>query len=254
MERLNGKVALITGASAGIGAAAARLFAAEGAKVVLGARRQAELDAVVADIQAAGGQAVALAGDVRSEAYAKALVGRALERFGRLDIAFNNAGIMGASGPTTEVSEQGFSDTVAVNLTAAFLGAKHQLGPMVKQGAGSILFTSTFVGYSFAFPGTAAYSASKAGLVGLTQALAAEYGPKGIRVNALLPGGVDTPMFHTVNDSLEQQRFIQGLHALKRVGTPEELAKAALFLVSDEASFVTGTATLVDGGVSITRT
>ncbi|MCP3163360.1 SDR family oxidoreductase [Myxococcus qinghaiensis] len=254
MERLNGKVAIITGASAGIGRAAAKLFAAEGAKVVVGARRKEELDTLVAEIVAAGGKAVALAGDVRSEEYARALVALAVQRFDRLDIAFNNAGVMGESGPSTEVSEKGFSDTVAVNLTAAFLGAKHQLGPMVKQGAGSIIFTSTFVGYSFAFPGTAAYSASKSGLVGLTQALAAEYGPKGVRVNALLPGGVDTPMYQTVNASPESKTFITGLHALKRVATPEELAKAALFLASDDASFVTGTATLVDGGVSITRT
>ncbi|NTX05450.1 MULTISPECIES: SDR family oxidoreductase [Myxococcus] len=254
MERLNGKVAIITGASAGIGRAAAKLFAAEGAKVVVGARRKEELDSLVAEIVAAGGEAVALAGDVRSEEYARALVALAVRRFDRLDIAFNNAGVMGESGPSTEVSEQGFSDTLAVNLTAAFLGAKHQLGPMVKQGAGSIIFTSTFVGYSFAFPGTAAYSASKSGLVGLTQALAAEYGPKGVRVNALLPGGVDTPMYQSVNASPESKTFITGLHALKRVATPEELAKAALFLASDDASFVTGTATLVDGGVSITRT
>ncbi|NTX64536.1 SDR family oxidoreductase [Myxococcus sp. CA051A] len=254
MERLNGKVAIITGASAGIGRAAAKLFAAEGAKVVVGARRKEELDSLVAAIVAAGGKAVALAGDVRSEEYARALVALAVRRFDRLDIAFNNAGVMGESGPSTEVSEQGFSDTLAVNLTAAFLGAKHQLGPMVKQGAGSIIFTSTFVGYSFAFPGTAAYSASKSGLVGLTQALAAEYGPKGVRVNALLPGGVDTPMYQSVNASPESKTFITGLHALKRVATPEELAKAALFLASDDASFVTGTATLVDGGVSITRT
>ncbi|MFY2556235.1 SDR family oxidoreductase [Corallococcus terminator] len=254
MERLNGKVAIITGASAGIGRAAAKLFAAEGAKVVVGARRKEELDTLVAEIVAAGGQAVALAGDVRSEEYARALVALAVQRYDRLDIAFNNAGVMGESGPSTEVSEKGFSDALAVNLTAAFLGAKHQLGPMVKQGAGSIIFTSTFVGYSFAFPGTAAYSASKSGLVGLTQALAAEYGPKGVRVNALLPGGVDTPMYQTVNASPESKTFITGLHALKRVATPEELAKAALFLASDDASFVTGTATLVDGGVSITRT
>ncbi|NVJ20612.1 MULTISPECIES: SDR family oxidoreductase [Myxococcus] len=254
MERLNGKVAIITGASAGIGRAAAKLFAAEGAKVVVGARRKEELDTLVAEIVAAGGKAVALAGDVRSEEYARALVALAVQRYDRLDIAFNNAGVMGESGPSTEISEKGFSDALAVNLTAAFLGAKHQLGPMVKQGAGSIIFTSTFVGYSFAFPGTAAYSASKSGLVGLTQALAAEYGSKGVRVNALLPGGVDTAMYQTVNASPESKTFITGLHALKRVATPEELAKAALFLASDDASFVTGTATLVDGGASITRT
>lgn len=254
MERLNGKVAIITGASAGIGRATAKLFAAEGAKVVVGARRKEELDALVAEIAAAGGEAVALAGDVRSEDYARALVALALQRFDKLDIAFNNAGIIGEGGPSTEVSEKGFSDALAVNLTAAFLGAKHQLGPMVKQGSGSIIFTSTFVGYTFAFPGTAAYAASKSGLIGLTQALAAEYGPRGVRVNAVLPGAVETPMYQAVNATPEAKAFVTGLHALKRVGTPEELARAVLFLASDDASFVTGTATLVDGGVSITRT
>ncbi|MBJ6760742.1 SDR family oxidoreductase [Myxococcaceae bacterium JPH2] len=254
MGRLNGKVGIITGASAGIGRAAATLFAAEGAKLVVGARRKEELDALVKEISAAGGEAVALAGDVRSEDYARALVALAVERFGKLDVAFNNAGIIGEGGPSTDVSEQGFNEALAVNLTSAFLGAKHQLGPMLKQGSGSILFTSTFVGYTFAFPGTAAYAASKSGLVGLTQALAAEYGPRGIRVNALLPGAVETPMFQAVNATAEAKQFVTGLHALKRVGTPEELARSALFLLSDEASFVTGTAMLVDGGVSITRT
>lgn len=253
MARLDSKVAIITGASSGIGRAAAKLFASEGASVVVGARRQAELDTLVAEIEAAGGKAAALAGDVRSEDYARGLVALALGRFGRLDIGFNNAGTLGEGGPSTEVSEKGFRDTLDTNLTSAFLSAKHQLPALVAQGSGALLFTSTFVGHTFAFPGTAAYSASKAGLIGLTQALAAEFGPRGVRVNALLPGAVDTPMFQQGNRP-EQQAWLGGLHALKRVGTPEELARAALFLVSDEASFITGTASLVDGGISITRT
>ena len=114
---------------------------------------------------------------------------------------------------------------------------------------GSVIFTSTFVGYSFAFPGVAAYAASKAGLIGLTQALAAEFGPKNIRVNAVLPGAVDTAMYRAMNDTPESQAFITNLHALKRVATPEELARSVLYLASDD-----GTATLVDGGASITRT
>ena len=176
MNRLSGKVALVTGASAGIGRATAKLFAQEGAKLVIGARRKEELDALVAEIEADGGEAVALAGDVRSEDYAKALVALAAGRYGRLDIAFNNAGILGEAGPSTGVSEAGWNDAIAINLTGSFLGAKHQIAEMVKHGGGSVIFTSTFVGYSFAFPGVAAYAASKAGLIGLTQALAAEYG------------------------------------------------------------------------------
>jgi NAD(P)-dependent dehydrogenase (short-subunit alcohol dehydrogenase family) len=254
MNRLTGKVAIVTGASAGIGRATAKLFAAEGAKVVVAARRAAELETLVAEIKADGGEAVYLAGDVQSEDYAKAVVALAIEKFGRLDVAYNNAGTLGEMGPTTSVSVEGFNNALAINLTSAFLGAKHQVPAMLEQGGGSIIFTSTFVGYSFAFPGTASYAASKAGLIGLTQALAAEYGAQGIRVNAVLPGAVDTPMYRDMNDTAESQTFITNLHALKRVATPEELARSVLYLASDDSSFVTGTASLVDGGASITRT
>jgi NAD(P)-dependent dehydrogenase (short-subunit alcohol dehydrogenase family) len=254
MNRLSGKVALITGASAGIGRATAKLFAKEGAKLVIGARRKEELDALVAEIEADGGEAVALAGDVRSEDYAKALVALGAERYGKLDIAYNNAGTLGEAGPSTGVSEAGWNDAIAINLTGSFLGAKHQIAEMLRHGGGSVIFTSTFVGYSFAFPGVAAYAASKAGLIGLTQALAAEYGAQNIRVNAILPGAVDTAMYREMNNTAESQAFITNLHALKRVATPEELARSVLYLASDDAAFVTGTASLVDGGASITRT
>jgi NAD(P)-dependent dehydrogenase (short-subunit alcohol dehydrogenase family) len=253
MARLKDKIAIVTGASSGIGRETARLFAAEGAKLVVGARRKEELDRLVAEIEAAGGEAVALAGDVKSEDYAKKLVARAVETFGGLDIAFNNAGTIGEAGPSTQVSEAGWNDALATNLTSAFLGAKHQIAEMQKRGKGSVIFTSTFVGYTFAFPGVAAYAASKSGLVGLTQALAAEFGPSNIRVNAVLPGAVDTPMYRDMNNTPEARSGVTNLHALKRVATPEELARSVLYLASDDASFVTGTAMLVDGGVSITR-
>ena len=254
MKRLSDKVAIITGASAGIGWATALLFAREGAKLVLGARRECELNALAAEIEQAGGSAVALAGDVRDEGYAKGLVELAVSRHGRLDVAFNNAGMLGESGPSTELSEAGWADTLAVNLTGSFLGAKHQIGQMLLNGGGCVIFTSTFVGYSFAFPGVAAYAASKSGLIGLTQALAAEFGPKSVRVNAILPGAVDTDMYRTMNDTPEKTTFVTNLHALKRVATPQEIARTVLYLASDDSAFVTGAALLVDGGASITRT
>ena len=200
MHLLTDKVAIITGANSGIGRAAARLFADHGASVVAGARRKLPLDTVVAEITETGGTAVAVAGDVRDPAYAKALVETAVGRFGHLDVAFNNAGTLGAMGDTPEICLDGWADTLTTNLTAAFLSAKYQLPAMLENGGGSLIFTSTFVGHTAGMPGMAPYAASKAGLIGLTQALAAEFGPRGVRVNALLPGGTDTPIGQSVAD------------------------------------------------------
>lgn len=254
MPALSNKVAIITGASSGIGYATSKLFAIEGAKVVVGARRQAELEALVEEITRAGGDAVALVGDVKDEGYAQALVELAIDRFGGLDVAFNNAGTTGEMGATPDMSLLAWEDTISTNLTSAFLGAKYQLPAMLNRNGGSVIFTSTFVGYTIGLPGMAAYAASKAGLIGLTQALAAEFGPSGIRVNALLPGGTDTPMGRAFANTPDTLAFVQGLHALKRLALPEEIAKSALYLASDASSFTTGSALLADGGVSINRT
>ena len=254
MTTLLNKVAIITGASSGIGYATAKLFACEGAKVVVGARRQVELNTLVEEIINSGDEAIALAGDVKDESFVKALVELATKHYGGLDIAFNNAGAIGGMGATPEVSLSDWEDTLRTNLTSAFLGAKYQLPAMLKRGSGSLIFTSTFVGYTVGLPEMAADSASKAGLIGLTQALATEFGNKGIRVNALLPGGTDTPMGRSFASTPEALAFVQGLHALKRMAAPEEIAKSALYLASDASSFTTGTALLVDGGVSINRT
>lgn len=256
MTTLADKVAIVTGASSGIGYATAKLFAREGARIVVAGRRQAALEALVGEIEAAGGQAVCVAGDVRDEAHAKALVDAAVGRFGGLDIAFNNAGSTGAMGSVAEISLEGWRDTLDTNLTSAFLGAKYQVPAMISRGGGSLIFTSSFVGYTVGFPGMAAYAAAKAGLVGLTQVLATEFGAKGIRANAILPGGTDTPAnAANLPGAPEGTRgFIEGLHALKRLARPEEIARSVLHLASDASSFITGAAILVDGGVSISRT
>ncbi|EJN02654.1 SDR family oxidoreductase [Phyllobacterium sp. YR531] len=254
MKILSGKTAVITGASSGIGYETAKLFAAEGANVIVAARRQHELDKLVEEISATGGKAVALSGNVADEAYAKALVELAETTFGGLDIGFNNAGTNGEMGPTSEVSLEGWQEALNVNLTGAFLGAKYQITAMQKRGAGSLIFTSTFVGHTAGMPGTAAYAASKAGVIGLMKTLAAELGPQGIRVNAILPGGTATTMAEAWVDTPEKLAFVEGLHALKRRALPAEIARSVLYLASDDSSFTTGTAMLVDGGVSINRT
>ncbi|WP_409285381.1 SDR family oxidoreductase, partial [Pseudomonas protegens] len=253
MKQLQDKVAIVTGATSGIGQAAARLFAQEGARLIVTGRRGDALDALVAQIQQAGGEALGVAGDIRSEALAERLVALALERFGGLDIAFNNAGMTGETRSVSELTLDQWQAVLDCNLTSAFLGAKYQLPALRSRGAGSIIFTSSFVGHHVGFPGMAAYAASKAALIGLTQVIAAEEGPHGIRANALLPGGTDTPMGRTATDTPEKRAFVENLHALKRLARPEEIARAALFLASDAASFVSGTAMLVEGGVSINR-
>lgn len=256
MNALADKVAIVTGASSGIGYATARLFGREGAAVVVTGRRQAELDELVAKIEVDGGRPAAVVGDVRDEALAERLVDVAISRFGGLDIAFNNAGLTGETAPVAHLTVQGWRDTLDTNLTGAFLGAKYQAPAMIERGGGSIIFTSTFVGHTVGIPGTAAYAASKAGLIGLIQALAVELGTQNVRVNAIVPGGTDTPanVANAPGAPPEVMNFMQGLHALKRMARPEEIARSVLYLASDSSSFVTGAALLVDGGLSISRT
>ncbi len=189
MKSLDKKTAIITGASSGIGRETAGLFAREGANVIVSARCKAELDALVAEIGQSGGHAVALAGDVRSEDCAEALVDCATTEFGGLDIAFNNAGTLGAMGVVSEITLDGWNETLETNLTSAFFAAKYQVPAMVARGGGSLIFTSTFVGYTAGMPGMTAYAARKSALIGLAQALAVEFGAHKIRANAVLPGG-----------------------------------------------------------------
>jgi NAD(P)-dependent dehydrogenase (short-subunit alcohol dehydrogenase family) len=247
---LENKSVIVTGASSGIGAAAALLFAAEGASVVLGARRSAELEALARTINRGNGRAAYLAGDVREEGYADALVELAAREFGALDGAFNNAGVMGDMGPVPDMGLGNWNEVISVNLTSAFLAAKAQIPAMRRQGRGSIVFTSSFVGFSNGgMPGMGAYAASKAGLVGLAQSLASDHAAEGIRVNALLPGGTVTPMGSEGNRDLLD--FIAKLHPMKRMASAKEIAQAALFLLSDRSSFMTGSPLIADGGMSV---
>ena len=250
---LKNKSIIITGASSGIGASAALFFAAEGANVILGARRAAELNTLAETINRGIGRAVYIAGDVRDEGYAGALVDLATKEFGGLDGAFNNAGIVGTMRPVPDMEIGNWSDVMAVNLTAAFFAAKAQIPALKKQGGGSIVFTSSFVGYSNGgMPGMGAYAASKAGLIGLVKSLASDHAADGIRVNALLPGGTITPAGGEGNPGLME--FIANLHPMKRMASTKEIAQAALFLLSDKSSFMTGSPMIVDGGISVRLT
>ncbi|MGR6432344.1 SDR family oxidoreductase [Rhizobium sp. PAMB 3174] len=248
---LQGKAIIITGASSGIGEASARLFAREGANLILGARRADRLEDIAGEIsRSAAGRAVFLAGDVGDETYAEALVDLAETEFGGLDAAFNNAGMAGKYAPIPDMTTDNWHAVIATNLTSAFFAARKQIPAILRRGGGSVVFTSSFVGHTVGLPRMGAYAASKAGLIGLTQVLAAEYGAQGIRVNALLPGGTMTEM---AGDDPAFHEFVRGLHALKRMANPEEIAEAALFLIGQRSSFVTGTAFLADGGNSISK-
>jgi len=241
---LQDKVAIITGASSGIGRAAALLFSAEGAAVVLNARGEAALQDVAARIRADGGHVRVVAGDASLAETHEALVAEASRAFGGLDIAFNNVGAVGVVKPLADIAALEWQATLAANLTSAFLASASQIPAMLERDGGAIIFTSSFVGSSVGLPGMAAYAAAKAGLMGLVKGITADYASKGIRANALLPGGVDTAM---AGDEA-QKAWAAGLHAMKRIARPEEIAAAALFLASPLSSFVAGSALFADGG------
>lgn len=253
MYMLKDKTAIITGASSGIGRATALLFAQNGGRVVVTARREHLLNELVREIRDAGGQAFALAGDVSDPKLHEGLVELATKEFGGLDTAFNNAGILGEIAGAAELSIASWEETIQTNLTSAFVAARSQLPALKARGGGSLIFTSTFVGHTTGMTGMAAYAAAKSGLIGLTRVLAAEFGRDKIRVNALLPGGTDTPMAGDFADNREALEYVSSLHALGRIAAPEEIARSALYLASDASSFTTGTALLVDGGISVYR-
>ena len=248
-ESLTGKVALVTGGSSGIGRAAALSFSREGAKVVVADVHVDGGQETVQMIEVSGGEAVFAKADVSKAADVEAMVSKAVETYGRLDCAFNNAGIhTGAKIPTHEYSDEEWNRIISVNLTGVWLCMKREIALMLKQGAGAIVNTSSAAGLH-GVPGAAAYTASKHGVAGLTKAAALEYADQNIRVNAVCPGIIDTPMIRQIIDSnpTPEEAYIQR-EPVKRLGTPEEVAEAVVWLCSDAASFVTGLAMPVDGG------
>lgn len=246
---LNGKTIIITGASSGIGKAAALLFSSEGANLVIGARREPQLKELKDQIELAGGNAVHLAGDVTSSGYAFDLVDVALSKFGGLDGAFNNAGIMGENTSVPEMSEENWQRVIDTNLSSAFYASRAQIPALQKQGGGSLVFTSSFVGFSNGgMPGKGAYAASKAGMIGLVKSMASQHAAQGIRINALLPGATLTEM---LGDDQDTHNFIADLAPVKRLASAREIAQGAVYLLSDRSSFVNGTPFIVDGAMSV---
>lgn len=255
MSSMDGKVALITGASSGIGRATAEAFAANGARLVVAARRQDELDSLVAGIEASGGKATAIRTDVSVAADVERMVAHAVSTYGRLDYAVNNAGIEGTFAPITDLADEDWDRVMGINLRGTFLGMKHQARAMLAAGNGGAIVNVGSVNSFLGFATGSAYCTSKHGLVGLTTSVSAELASKGIRVNLVCPGIVDTPMHQRlrkdIGDAAYDQGILPSVH-LQRAGRPQEIAQAIVFLCSDAASYITGTTLTPDGGLTLT--
>ena len=247
-DRFTDRVAFITGAASGIGRAAAIAFATEGARVAILDRSADALRTVEASVKEAGGEVLAIACDVSSPDQVEGAIKQIVDRFGRLDIAFNNAGVENKAAPVHEIDLAEWDRIIGINLRGTFLCMKHELAQMVKQGGGVVVNTSSGAGIR-GVAGGAAYAASKHAIIGLTRSAALDYAKQNIRVNAVLPGNIETPMM---------DRFTGGdihkaidLEPVGRLGKPEEIAEAVLWMASDLGGFVTGAATVIDGGWSL---
>lgn len=245
---LRSKVFVVTGGTSGIGRAVAERLTAEGAAVVLGARRKDVGDALAADLRAAGGRAIFVPTDVTVESDVAALVSAAVAEFGRLDGAFNNAGGVNAYGAVPRVETPSWDAEIAHNLTSVYFSLKHEIPAIVATGGGSIVNNASNLGV-VGMPEVAPYVAAKHGIVGLTRATALEVAEQGVRVNAIATGGVDTPLFRgTMGTTPEAVAHIASLHPVNRIAEPAEIASFVAYLLGDDASFVTGAALAVDGG------
>lgn len=247
--RFEGKVALVTGGNSGIGRATAQIFAREGAKVVVAARRVSEGDETVNMIAQAGGEAIFVKTDVSRADDVEALIRKTVETYGRLDCAFNNAGVYGIEVPVHEYTEEDWEYVMSINLKGVWLCMRSEIRWMLKHGGGAIVNDSSTSGLVGGLR-ESAYVASKHGVIGLTKAAALEYARHGIRVNAVCPGWIRTPMVDSIVASKpEREELAISKEPIGRMGTPDEVAEAAVWLCSDAASFVTGHSMAVDGGI-----
>jgi NAD(P)-dependent dehydrogenase (short-subunit alcohol dehydrogenase family) len=249
-EEFKGKVALVTGASSGIGRASALAFARQGAKVVVVARRVQEGEQTVQMITQNGGEAIFVKADVSKATEVESLIRTIAETYGRLDCALNNAGISGSLAPAADLSEQEWDSVINTNLKGVWLCLKHEIAYMLKQASGSIVNMSSVLGLGGTSLGASAYVASKHAVIGLTKAAALEYARQGLRINAICPGFVETVLIEVATKNPEVREQIVALHPIGRLGRPEEVAEAVIWLCSDAASFVTGHSMVVDGGYS----
>jgi len=248
MTTLSGKVALVTGGTSGIGKASAIALAQAGANVVVAGRRQAEGEETIRQIQAIGGDGFFVATDVSKEADVQALIEKTMARYGRLDIAFNNAGVDQETTPLPEQTEATYDRIMDINVKGVWLSLKHEIPAMLKNGGGAIVNTSSGLGLVGA-AGVPIYVASKHAVEGLTKSVALEYAKQGIRVNAVSPGLIQTEMLdHSVQTNTELMEYFKTMLPMGRIGTPQEVVNAVLWLCSDASSFVTGQSLTVDGG------
>ena len=255
MSDMTDRVALITGASSGIGRATAEVFATRGAKVVLAARREQELAALTREIESRGGKASSVVTDVAVARDVERMVAHAIDTFGRLDYAINNAGIEGRISPITDLTEEDWDRVLDINLKGTFLCLKYEARAMLAGGRAGAIVNVGSVNSFLGFPTGSAYVSSKHGLIGLTSCASAELAARGIRVNLLCPGLIETPMHYRgrglLGDAIYDNLLANRVHT-RRIGRPEEIAQAIVFLCSDEASYITGTTLTPDGGFTLT--
>jgi NAD(P)-dependent dehydrogenase (short-subunit alcohol dehydrogenase family) len=251
--RLQDKVSIITGGASGMGRVAAQMFAAEGARVVVADVTEEAAESVVADVTAAGGQATAVVADVSKEADARRMVDHAIATYGRVDVLYNNAGIMPqADHSVIDTSAEDWDRVMAVNVRGVFLGCKYAIPKMVEQGSGSVINISSFVALMGCSNPQDAYTASKGAVLALTKSLAVQFAPKGVRTNAICPGPVATPLLMDwlVKDE-EAKRIRLARNPTGRFGQPEEIVHMAIYLASDESRWTNGAAMVVDGGITV---